>query len=191
MSRAKAKTTRRATHGTTQTYALGDDQLDPMLAALPSMIANAPLAWQRARRTWILGEIAALHPADALQAGLAGQIVVLRHLAVRTLGWADLRTTSPAQARRLGRTAGALAGAGERLERALRRWQRSAVPPGGARAADGFDLLAGEVGWRNDAMQREAGDGGGAAPSPVALRAPTSPALRERCTKARVAGVVA
>ncbi len=139
MSRTKTKTTNRATRSTMPTYPIGDNQLDPVLAALPSLIADAPPAsWQWARRTWILGEIAALRPTNALQAGFAGQIVVLRHLAVRTLGWAELCGNSPEQALWLGRTAGALVAAGERLERALRLWQRSAELLGGERVGSGL-----------------------------------------------------
>jgi hypothetical protein len=190
MSLVKAKTTHPVTPVASPTYRLGDDQLDPVLADLPSMIADAPLAWQRTRRRWIRREIATLHPADALQARLAGQIVVLRHLAVRTLGVADLGSNSPAQARRLGRAAAATMREGERLECALRRLQKTAVPPGGARAAEGCDLPAGDAGRRNDPVQREADGGWGARPSPSTLRVSRQsasrpdPAKRARCTKA-------
>jgi hypothetical protein len=190
MSVVKAKSTRPITPIAPPTYRLGDEQLDPVLAALPSMIASAPLAWQGMRRRWIRKQIAAFHPADALQAGLAGQIVVLRHLAVRTLGVADLGSNSPAQARRLGRAAAATMREGERLECALRRLQKTAVPPGGARAAEGCDLPAGDAGRRNDPVQREADGGWGARPSPSTLRVSRQsasrpdPAKRARCTKA-------
>ena len=119
MSPVKAEHTHRVTQIATPTYRLSDDLLDRVQAALPPMVANAPLAWQRTRRKWIIKEIAALHPADALQAVLAGQIVMLRHLAASLMGRAGLRTTSLAQARQLGRTAAALMGTGERLERTL------------------------------------------------------------------------
>ena len=155
MSPVKAEHTHRVTQVATPTYRLSDDLLDRVQAALPPMVANAPLAWQRTRRKWIIKEIAALHPADALQAVLAGQIVMLRHLAASLMGRAGLRTTSLDQARQLGRTAAALTGTCERLERTLRRRQKSAVPPGGARVADGFGLAAMDARWRSNSIQRE------------------------------------
>jgi hypothetical protein len=103
---------------------------------------------------------------------------------------ADLGSNAPAQTRRLGRAAAATMREGERLECALRRLQKFAVPPGGARAAQGVDLPAGNAGRRNDPIQREADGGRGARPSPVALRAPRQsasrpdPAKRARCRKA-------
>ena len=190
MSLVKAKITHPVTPVAPPTYRLGNEQLDPVLADLPSMIADAPRAWQRTRRRWTRKEIAAFHPADALQAGLAGQIVVLRHPAVRTLGAADLGGNAQAQARRLGRAAAATMREGERLECALRRLQKFAVPPGGARTAEGVDLPAGDAGRRNDPMQREVDGGWGERPSLAALRAPRQsasrpdPAKRARCGKA-------
>jgi hypothetical protein len=136
--------------GATLAYRLSDDQLDLVLAALPSMVANAPLAWHRTRRKWIIKEIAALHPTNAVQAAFASEVVVLRHTAASLTGLADPRTTSPEQARRLNQGAYALTRMGERLERTLRRRQTNAVPPGDTWAAGGFDLLAMEALWRNN-----------------------------------------
>lgn len=155
MSPVKAEHTHGVTQVATPTYRLSDDLLDRVQAALPPMVANAPLAWQRTRRKWIIKEIAALHPADALQAVLAGQIVMLRHLAASLMGRAGLRTTSLAQARLLGRTAAALAGTGQQLERELRRRRKNAVPPGRAGATDGCDLASMDALWRSNSIQRE------------------------------------
>jgi len=187
MSLAKAKTTQPANQAAAPTYPIGAEQLNPVLAALPTMIDNAPLRWQRTRRRWILNEIAAFRPADALEAGLAGQIVVLRHVAVRMLGEAHGGAYSPRQARRLARTSATMLQAGERLARALQRWQKCVVRMGWARAQEGVDLAAGDAGRRGDAAQGDGNGDRGEGPSPSTLRGSTSPAPRARCRKTAAA----
>jgi hypothetical protein len=149
MSLTKAGTTRSATPVATPPYHPGEDLLDRVLAALPPLIADAPLVWHRTRRTWVGKEIAALRPADAVEAMLVGQIVVLRHLAASLTNRAGLATNSPAQTRRLDRIAAAMTRAGAGLQRTLQGEQRRVVPPGGEWAAKGFDPAAMEALWRD------------------------------------------
>jgi len=151
MSFAKAKFTRRGPQGTAPTYHLSDAQLAPVLAALPPLLAHAPLDWHRSRQKKIVKEIAAFQPADALQARLAGNIVVLRHLAASAMSWANVRTNSPEQARLLGREAAMLMGAGDRLEHALRQQQKRVGPPPGGGGGGG---RRGAGGGKRGAAQR-------------------------------------
>jgi hypothetical protein len=80
MSLLSAEITQPATAVATSTYRPGDDLLDAVLAALPPLIADAPLAWRRKHRTWVAKGIAAFRPADAVEAMFVGQIGVLRRL---------------------------------------------------------------------------------------------------------------
>ena len=195
MSIASAKFPHRVPQGMTPTYHLSDAQLAPVLAALPPLLPHAPPDWHRSRQKKIVKEIAALQPADALQARLAGNIVVLRHQAASAMSWANVRTNSPEQARRLGREAAMLMGVGDRLEHALRRQRKRTGAPGGGWAGDGGEAApGGNAGPRNDVMQRlppgtcpggEPADGWGAPPSPAPLRDATSPAERARCRPQR------
>jgi len=183
MPRAKAKTHRPASEAAPPTYPIGAEQLNPVMAALPSMIDDAPLRWQRTRRRWILNEIAAFRPADALEAGLAGQIVVLRHVAVRMLGEADGDAHSLGQARRLARTSATMLRAGDRLARALQRWQKCVARMGWRKGEAAADLPVADAGRRNDAARGEGDGDRGEGPSPLTLRGSTSPAPRARCRK--------
>ena len=126
MTPIKAKTAGRAAP---PTYPLSDEQLNRVLAALPSLIADAPLAWHRTHRKWVVQEIAAFQPADSAQAGFAGQIVVLRHLAASMSSGIVLSANTIAKARRLRRAVAALTRTGEQMERTLRQWQKTARPP--------------------------------------------------------------
>jgi hypothetical protein len=178
MSLISAEITQAAAAVATSTYRPGDDLLDSVLAALPPLIADAPLAWHRTHRTWAAKGIAAFRPADVVEAMFVGQIVVLRHLGASLTSRASVHANSPMQARRLDRCAVAMMRAGAGLERGLRRQQRSAVPPGGEWAAEGFDLVAMEAFWRG-MPEGEAG----AAPSPPLRRAERPPDQASRRVK--------
>src|SRR6202034_193148 len=81
MSPIKAKSAHHATQVATPTTPLSDELLDRVLAALPPLVAGALPAWHRTHRKWVSKEIAAFRPTDAVQACLAAQIVVVRHIA--------------------------------------------------------------------------------------------------------------
>jgi hypothetical protein len=157
MSPTKPEISPQVAQVATPTYPLTDDLLGSALAALPKLIPDAPPAWHRTHRKWVTKEIAAFHPRDAVQALLAGQVVVARHLAASLMGRAGLRATSLAWARRLGRIAAGLMRTSERTGLALRRVQKNATPPGGAWAACGLDLAATDAAWRSEVIQRETG----------------------------------
>lgn len=136
MSLPKPKPPYRAPQPPTPTHRLTDAQLAPLLAALPPLLPHATPEWHRSRRKQIIREIAWLRPTDALQASLAGQIIVLRRLADSQLRWACLATNSPEQARRLGRFAAALIDARDRLQHELQRLQKNPRPPNHARTPE-------------------------------------------------------
>jgi hypothetical protein len=202
MSLPSAEITQPATEVAMSTYRPGDDLLDCVLAALPPLIADAPLGWHRTHRTWVGKEIAAFRPADAVEAMFVGQIVVLRHLAASLVSRAGAPGNSVAQARRLDRCAVAMMRAGAGLERTLRREQRSAVPPGGEWAGEGFDLAAMEAFWRGipqgematTAALLVAATGatpGSSVPGHALVRSwRAKPAKRPKCRKAAVTGAV-
>ena len=136
MTLSKAQTAHRAAQIAPPTYRISDKHLDAVVAALPALIAGAPPAWHRTHRKWVAQEIAALRPADAVQALAAAHIVVARHRAASLTSEALRETGSLAFAGSLNRTLAALARAGVRLEQMLRLLRR--------RAASERDGLTGE-----------------------------------------------
>jgi hypothetical protein len=137
-------------------YRLNDTVLDTVLSALPPMTATAPAAWHRMRRERVRQEIMALHPTDAAQEAIAGHIVVARYHAADTMALAARPANSPAEARRLDRTARGLARAGKGLERTLRQRQKMVRSPGGGIDWGSIDWLALDAVWRRGAVQIDA-----------------------------------
>jgi hypothetical protein len=111
------------------------EALAHLLAALPALLPHAPPEWHRSRRKQITRQIAWLHPTDAFQAFLAGQIVVNQRLAHSAMRDACVRTHSPEHARRQGRMAAALMRSGDLLVHELRMQQKRPLPPAGAPTA--------------------------------------------------------
>src|ERR1700733_14966219 len=62
-------------------YNLSNDLLEATFAALPAPPHDASSTWRQTRITRLIAEIAALMPADAAQARIATQILVVRQLA--------------------------------------------------------------------------------------------------------------
>ncbi len=137
MTPTKARATHCAAAIAPPTYPISDGQLDRVVAALPPLIAGAPLAWHRTHRKWVAQEIAAFRPADAAQAGVAEHIVVLRHIAASMTSAAFRQTGSLAWAGHLDRAVAALTRAGVRMERTLRVLRRRAASAGDRPAGDG------------------------------------------------------
>jgi len=137
MTLSKAQTAHRAAQIAPPPFRISDEHLDSVVAALPPLIAGAPLAWHRTHRKWVAQEIAAFRPADAAQAGAAAHIVVVRHTAASLTSEALRETGSLALAGRLDRTLAALARAGGRMERTLRLLRRRAASARDRRTGDG------------------------------------------------------
>src|SRR5580704_4330399 len=62
-------------------YTLSNDLLQATFAALPAPPAGATAAWRQTRMARLLQELTAFMPADATQARLASQILIVRGLA--------------------------------------------------------------------------------------------------------------
>jgi hypothetical protein len=137
-------------------YQVRHDELDRVLAALPALVVGARPASHRSHRKWASKEIAEFHPADALQALLAGYIVVLRHVVVSTRSAADLGPLTPAQVCRQERSAAKLIRAAKYANATPRREQKRATRRGGARSGDGFGSAAPNAFGRNVRMRRGA-----------------------------------
>jgi hypothetical protein len=109
-------------------YQLSADLLAAMFAAVPALPADATPAWRQERAARLVQEIAGLMSADAPQARIAAEIVILREATDDTLAWANTRGLTVEQACRLRRTAVALTGSVAVLERMLVRHQQRPAP---------------------------------------------------------------
>jgi hypothetical protein len=59
-------------------YRLSTDLLTAMFAAMPAPPPEATMAWRQTPAARLVQEVAGLMPADAPQAGIAAQIVIVR-----------------------------------------------------------------------------------------------------------------
>src|SRR5665213_2608828 len=123
-------------------YHLSADLLDGTLKALPPPPPDAPETWRLARITRLISEITTLLPADAAQARLAAQIVVVRELADTMANRAYMPDVTVEQMCRLGRTSAELVRTAALLERTLARRQMKPTPFFGSVAADEVDIAA-------------------------------------------------
>ena len=123
-------------------YQLNTDLLGAMLAAVPPPPAGAATAWRQARCAWLVQELAGLMPADAPQARIAAEIVIVHEAIEDTLARAGAAGPTVDQVCRLRRTASALLASVAALERSLVRHQQKPVPFFGTVLADGVDVAA-------------------------------------------------
>ena len=107
------KPNRHPTQTAAPTRHLTGEALARLLATLPPLLPHVPPEWRRSRQKKITKEIAALHLVTALQAHLAGQIVLFRHLATSEMAWARLQTIPPELARLRGHGAARIMRAGD------------------------------------------------------------------------------
>lgn len=128
-------------------YHLSADLLDGTQKALPPPPQDAPASWRQARITRLVGEITALLPADAAQARLAAQIIVVRELADTMTNRAYAPDVTVEQMCRLGRTSAELIRTAALLERTLARRQMKPTPFFGSVAADEVDIAALDAVW--------------------------------------------
>ena len=137
-------------------YHLSPDLLEGTFTALPPLPPDAPAAWRHARITRLIGEITALLPADAAQARLAAQIIVVRELADTLTNRAHTPEVTIEQMCRLSRSSAELIRTAALLERTLARRQQTPAPFFGTVAADGVDIAALDAVWCNNALQQPA-----------------------------------
>jgi hypothetical protein len=128
-------------------YHLDTDLLGAMFAAIPPPPLDATIAWRQARATRLVEELAGLMPANAPQARIAAEIVIVREAAEDSLARAGTAGLAVDQVCRLRRTASALLASVAALERSLVRHQQKPVPFFGTVLADGIDVAALVAGW--------------------------------------------
>src|SRR5208282_2386749 len=123
-------------------YHLSPDLLDGTFRALPPPPPDAAASWRQARITRLVQEIGGLMPADAPQARIAAQIVVVREATDDTLARSYAPALTVEQVCRLRRTAADLARTAATLERGLTRRQAKPAPFFGTVLAAGVDIAA-------------------------------------------------
>lgn len=128
-------------------YELSDDLMQATLAALAPPPAGADATRRQVRLVRLVAEVAAFQPADAAQARLAAQILVLRELADALAQRAHAPEVTPEQMCRLSRGSAELLRTCVSLERTLSRRQMQPMPFCGSAVADRIDIAALDATW--------------------------------------------
>jgi hypothetical protein len=128
-------------------YNLSNDLLEATFAALPAPPHDASTTWRYARITRLIAEIAAFMPADAVQARLATQILIMREMADTLTNRAYRPGVTIEQMCRLSRSSAEMVRTGALLERTLVRHQQKPVAFFGTVVADQVDVAALDAVW--------------------------------------------
>ncbi len=121
-------------------YRLDPDLMASTVAALPPPPQDTTTAWRQAHLTRLLGEIAALKPADAAQARIASHLLIVRELVDTFSARTHAAAPDIAQMCRLSRTTTELLRSANALERTLERHQQKPVPFYGTVVQDEVDI---------------------------------------------------
>jgi len=122
-------------------YHLGPDLLVATFAALPRPPDASP-AWRQARVARLMQEFATLMPANAAQARIVSQILIMRELADAVAARAHAPELTAEQMARVGRVSAELSRTATGLLRAPERTQQKPVPFFGTALADEVDVVA-------------------------------------------------
>jgi hypothetical protein len=128
-------------------YDLSPDLLEAIFAALPPPPPEASATWRQARITRLMQEISTLMPANAAQARLTAEILIVRELAETIAARAYAPELTVAEMCRVGRTSAELVRTAAGVERLLARQQQKPAPFFGTVLADGVDVAAVDAGW--------------------------------------------
>jgi hypothetical protein len=128
-------------------YHLSTDLLQGTFRALPAPPPDATTAWRHARIARLVQEIGGLMPADAPQARIAAQIVIVREATDDTFSQSYAPGLTVEQICRLRRTAADLTRSAATLERTLARRQATPAPFFGTVEADAVDIGALDAVW--------------------------------------------
>ena len=142
-------------------YTLSPDLLAGTLRALAPPPADATTAWRHARIARLVQEIGGLMPADAPQARIAADIVIVREAADDTFARSFAPELTVEQLCRLRRIAGELKRTGATLERTLARRQAVPAPFFGRVEADAVDIGALDAVWCKGTVGRGGGRAAG------------------------------
>jgi hypothetical protein len=142
-------------------YTLSDDLLQATFAALAPPPRDASTAWRHARIARLAQEISTLMPANATQARMAADIMMVREMANAIAARIHAPELTVPEMGRVGRVAGELVRTAGVLVRTLQRGQQKPAPFFGTVLADAVDVAALDAAWCRNSMQREAvGDPG-------------------------------
>ncbi len=147
MSLASNGITAEVIRGMMPPYHLSADLLEATFAALPPPPANAPQGWRQVRVARLTQEFATLMPANAAQARIVSQVLIMRELADAIATSASAPGLTPEQMARVGRASAELMRTAAGLVRGLERQQQKPVPFFGTVLADGVDLAALDAVW--------------------------------------------
>ena len=128
-------------------YTLSSDLLEGAFRALAAPPADATAAWRHARIARLVQEIGGLMPADAPQARIAAQILIIREAMDDTFGRSHAPGLTVEQVCRLRRTAADLTRSAATLERSLGRRQATPAPFFGTVEAEAVDIGALDAVW--------------------------------------------
>ena len=128
-------------------YHLSADLLEATFAALPPPPANAPPGWRQVRVARLTQEFATLMPANAAQARIVSQVLIMRELADAIAFRASAPDLTPVQMARVGRASAELMRTAAGLVRGLERQQQKPVPFFGTVLADEVDFAGLDAVW--------------------------------------------
>jgi len=128
-------------------YHLSTDLLEATLAALPAPPPDATAAWRQVRVGRLMQEFATLMPANAAQARVVSQVLIMRALADAIAARAYAPGLTEVQMARVGRASAELARTALGLVRGLERTQQKPAPFFGTALADEVDVVALAAGW--------------------------------------------
>jgi hypothetical protein len=168
-------------------YHLSADLLAAAFASIPPPPPDATQAWRQERAARLVQEVAGLMPADAPQARIAAQILIVREATDDSFARVNAPGLTVDQICRLRRTGAALTNSVATLERLLARHQQKPVPFFGTVLADAIDVAALAAGWggagsRGEDAGESGGDGGGLTDGsvPVGMAGSNPTMTRER-----------
>jgi hypothetical protein len=130
-------------------YQLSDDLLQATFAALAPPPRYACMAWRHARIVRLTQEISTLMPANAAQARLAADILMVREMAKTIAARLHAPELTLPEMCRVGRVVGELLRTAGVLVRTLERDQQKPAPFFGTVLADAVDVVALDAAWCN------------------------------------------
>jgi hypothetical protein len=130
-------------------YQLSDDLLQATFAALAPPPRDASTAWRHARIRRLTQEISTLMPANAAQARLAADILMVREIAKTIAARVHAPELTVPEMCRVGRVVGELVRTAGVLVRTLERGQQKPAPFFGTVLADAVDVAALDAAWGN------------------------------------------
>src|ERR1700733_8536231 len=128
-------------------YYLSPDLLEAMFAAMPPPPPDASATWRQARITRLMQEFSTLMPANAAQARVVSQILIMRGLADAIAARAFAPELTALQMCRVGRASAELVRTAAGLERLLARQQQKPAGFFGTVLGGGVGVAAVDAAW--------------------------------------------